>query len=217
MNRKILIVEDNIELNKGLQLALESISNNIYSSFNLEDARSKLFIEPDLIILDLNLPDGNGIDFIKEIRKNLKSQIIVLSAKDLESTMLLALRLGADDYITKPCSLLVLKEKVKNLLNRLDLNTKKRYIDDHFNFDFYNRVFKVDNIEIILSNTEIKLLNILVSNKNNILTKNTLLEKIWHEDYVDENTLSVSINRLRNKIKYKNHIVNEYGVGYKWR
>lgn len=217
MDTKILIVEDDIHINKGLLIALDNINSSITSCFSIKEAKEFLNNNPDIILLDLNLPDGDGLDFIKYIRKKSKALIIIISAKNDESTMVLGLRLGADDYITKPFSLIVIKEKINNLINRLNNEVSKVYKDEHLYFDFNKLIFKVDMKNIHLSNTEIKLLNILISNKNHIVTKNTLIEKIWQYDYIDENSLSVSINRLRNKIKYKYHIVNEYGVGYIWK
>lgn len=216
----ILIVEDDYNLNMGIGYALED-EYKIFKGFSLEDGRKILAREKiDLLVLDLNLPDGDGILLINHIRKNLNFTfpIVVLSARNLETDMVLALKEGADDYIIKPFSLIVLREKIRKILERVYKTEATSYRDENMDFDFSSLKFMVDGEEISLSKTEIKLLKILIKNRGNIVTKERLIDEIWgiDGDFVDTNAVSVSVNRLKNKIIYKDRIENEYGVGYIW-
>ncbi len=217
----ILIVEDDLNLNKGITLVLEDIGEEIFNAFSINEAISIIdnYII-DLLILDLNLPDGDGLDFILDIRdKNKNFPIVILSARNLESDIILGLKNGADDYITKPFSLMVLKEKIKAIIKRINPDKAFIYKDENLRFDFNNLFFTVDSMEIELSKTEIKLLKILTINSCRIVKKEYIIDELWGSEgeFVDDNALSVAINRLRNKIIYKNRIQNEYGIGYIWK
>ncbi|MBU5670029.1 response regulator transcription factor [Peptoniphilus sp. MSJ-1] len=213
--QNILIVEDDKNLNKGLSIAFQD-KYIIHSTFSLSEAKN--FIDKvDLILLDMNLPDGDGLDLIKEIRKNYNTAIIVISAIDLESYIISAINLGADDYITKPFSLGILQAKIERLLNK-NTYDNKIYSKDGIYFNFDENIFKVEENNISLSPTEEKILYFLVMSENKIITKEVLLEKIWgiDENFIDENTISVNISRLRGKLKPLNPIETVFGVGYKW-
>jgi len=213
--QNILIVEDDKNLNKGLSIALQD-KYIIHSTFSLSEVKN--FIDKvDLILLDMNLPDGDGLDLIKEIRKNKNTAIIVISAIDLESYIISAINLGADDYITKPFSLGILQAKIERLLNK-NISYNKIYSKDGIYLNFDENIFKVEENNIKLSPTEEKILYFLVKSENKIITKEVLLEKIWgiDEDFIDENTISVNISRLRGKLKPLNPIKTIFGVGYKW-
>jgi len=217
--KDILIIEDDIALNKGIALSLKNEDYNFYQGFNLSEGR-KLFLENsiDLIILDLNLPDGDGMEFCREIRRTSQVPIIMLTAKDMEIDIVTGFELGADDYITKPFSLMILRSRVLALLRRSSQKVVNIFEIDDYVFNFDDMTFLKDNREIILSKTEYKLLNILIQNIGKVVSRNTLIDKIWSDDaeYVDENALSVSINRLRNKLDAHEYIKTIYGVGYTW-
>ncbi|WP_164845522.1 response regulator transcription factor [Anaerosphaera multitolerans] len=218
---RVLIVEDDINLNKGIGIVLEELTDEICSAHTLEEAKEIVLNEEiDLMVLDLNLPDGDGLDFIKYLRNSLYSfPIIILSARSLESDMILGLKLGADDYLIKPFSLIVLKEKIRAIMKRINKEEHFTYEDEHLNFNFDKLKFFVDGREVDLSKTEIKILQKLIANRDIIVKRENLIDAVWglEGEFVDTNALSVAINRLRKKIVYKEKIHNEYGVGYIWK
>ena len=173
----------------------------------------------DLIILDINLPDLSGFDLIEQIKiMNLNIPILILSACDLDSDILHGFNLGAEDYVTKPFNIEILHKKINVILKR---NTKNIfYKDDHLFFDKNTSKLVINNEETKLTPLEFKLLSLFLENQNQILLKETIIEKIWdsNENYVDEHTLLVNISRLRNKIEDDKHhyIKTVYGLGYRW-
>lgn len=211
---KILIVEDDMALNNGIALSLNT--DITLQSYCIEDARNKLDSSIDLIILDINLPDGNGIDFCREIRKSSKVPIIFLTANDMEIDIVTGLESGADDYITKPFSLAVLRARVNAVVRR-------RQSDNHifksgkFSFDFDNMIFFAGNEPIELSKTEQRLLKFLVANRGITLSRDMLIDKVWTDgaEFVEENALSVTIKRLRKKLPGI-PLKTVYGIGYVW-
>lgn len=218
--KKILIVEDDLALANGLNLTLKETENTIVN--NIKDAKNILENNKfNLIILDINLPDGNGIDFLKQFRKKDNTPVIILTANDIEIDIVTGLENGANDYITKPFSLAIFRARVNNQLKNNMVNTNKVIIDD-FIFDFDNLEYYVNNKLIELSKTEQKLLKTLVENKGIILSRETLINKIWTDNlnYVNENALSVSIKRLRDKLeenaKNPKYIKTAYSIGYLW-
>lgn len=220
---EILIIEDDVTLNNGIALSLKQDGYSFCNSFTLKEAKEYLkFNAPNLIILDINLPDGNGLDLCKEIRKTSPVPIIFLTANNMETDIVAGFSLGCDDYITKPFSLMILRARVAAVLKRTNLPEIKKYEIDNFVFDFDSMEFYKDGTEIILSKTEQKLLKILVSNIGKTLTRNILIDKIWTDgtEYVDENALTVTISRLRNKLEQNpnkpHYIKTVYGIGYVW-
>lgn len=219
----ILIVEDDIALSNGIKLALKSDDFLFTLAFNIEAARNEIKAKQfDLIILDINLPDGNGLDLLSAIRKSSAVPVIVLTANDMETDIVTGFEMGADDYITKPFSLMILRARVNNQLRRtLSVKIKEVQIDDFF-FNFEMMEFKKNCKAIILSKTEQKLLRLLVENKGCTLTRSELVDRIWTDDaeYVDENALSVTVKRLRDKLGdtqlKPEYIKTIYGIGYKW-
>lgn len=220
MREKILIIEDDISLLRGITLALENEYDIIQAS-KLKDAREmidkQLF---DLIILDVNLPDGNGIDFLDEIQSKTKSKIIILTANDLETDIVTGLSMGANDYVTKPFSLMVLRARIEAQLRTSTLSRIYRTKD--IELDFSNMKFIKASKLIELSKTEQRLLFMLIENNGFCITREILIDKLWDCDmeYVDNNALSVVINRLRAKLetdpKNPDHIITVYSQGYKW-
>ena len=170
--------------------------------------------------MDINLPDGNGLDLVREIReKNLAYPIILLSANDTDADVVKGLDIGADDYVTKPFSLSVLRARVNTQLRKKETFTDNEVIAiDAFSFDFERMIFTADGVEISLSKTEQRLLKLLVFNRGVILSRDDLIDRLWTDgaEYVDENALSVAIKRLRDKLNAKDYIKTVYGLGYMW-
>ncbi|MCI6610072.1 MAG: response regulator transcription factor [Ezakiella sp.] len=215
--KKILIIEDDKNLNKGLSIAL----NKDYEVFSVSTVReAKTFIfSVDLILLDMNLPDGDGLEIIKYTRESSSIPIIVLSAIDLEAYIISAISLGADDYLTKPFSLGILEAKIKRAFEKIVSSDLNLYNKDGLNFNFNENTFYVDNKNIDFTRTEIKILYYLIKNKSQVITKELLSEFVWgiDDEFIDQNTLSVNISRIRNKLKPHDPIETVFGVGYKWK
>lgn len=221
--QKILLLEDDKTLANGIRLALQNPSLQITLCHTLAEAENILDREIfDLLILDINLPDGNGLDFLNEFRKASEIPIILLTANDMEMDIVTGLESGADDYITKPFSLAVLRARVNAQLRRnVPVKTACTEIDG-FQFDFDRMEFRKDGQLIELSKTEQKLLRILVENRGQTLPRATLVDRIWTDgaEYVDENALSVAMKRLRDKLEETpsnpKYLKTVYGIGYTW-
>ena len=215
--KKILIIEDDKNLNKGLSIAL----NKDYEVFSVNTmGEAKSFIaDADLILLDMNLPDGDGLEIIKYTRQGSSIPIIVLSAIDLEAYIISAINIGADDYLTKPFSLGILEAKIKRAFEKIVPSDLNLYKEDGLDFNFNKNIFYVGNKNIDFTRTETKLLYYLIKNKSQVITKELLFEFVWGTDdeFIDQNTLSVNISRIRNKLKPYDPIETVFGVGYKWK
>lgn len=220
-NIQIVVVEDDKDLCSGLCKALKDETRSIVSCEDLKSARDQIFLtNPSLIILDINLPDGNGLDLVKEIRaRNLSVPVILLSANDTDSDVVKGLEIGADDYVTKPFSLSVLRARVNTQLRKHEIeNTGDAVRIDHYSFDFERMIFTISGEEVSLSKIEQRLLKMLVSNRGITLSRDDLVDRLWTDgsEYVDENALSVAIKRLRDKLSAKEYIKTVYGLGYMW-
>ena len=221
--QKILLIEDDITLGNGIRLALQNPSLQIVLCHTLSEGRHVLDRERfDLLNLDINLPDGSGLDLLNEVRKKSTVPIILLTANDMEMDIVTGLESGADDYITKPFSLAVLRARVNTQLRR-NIPMKPACIEiDSFQFDFDRMEFRKDGQLVELSKTEQKLLRILVENRGQTLTRAVLVDRIWTDgaDYVDENALSVTVKRLRDKLEDSpsspKYLKTVYGIGYTW-
>ena len=218
---QLLIIEDDIGLNQGLSKALKADDRQIISCYNLSGAREQLLCgSVSLILLDINLPDGNGLDFLKEIKEKAPDiPVILLTANDTDMDIVGGLERGADDYITKPFSLSVLRARVNTQLRKKTTIYENAPIQiDHFFFDFGTMTFCVGETKVELSKTEQKLLRLLVENRGRTMTRGDLVDRIWTDgaEYVDENALSVTIKRLRDKIGAQKYIKTVYGIGYSW-
>lgn len=221
MNR-ILIIEDDKALRLGLCFDLEEENYLVTSADTLQKARIILSEQKfDLIVLDVNLPDGNGLDFCKEIKEKLSAPIIFLTACDMETDELRGFEAGADDYVTKPFSTALLRKRISAVIRRYsDVASKNIYDDGFLSINFDNLSASRNGETIFLTPTEYKLIKIFTANKGRVLTRQLLLEKMWDNDgnFVDEHALTVNINRLRNKIENdkKEYIRTVYGIGYMW-
>ena len=215
---KILIVEDDEKLNNGIKLALRHEFFCV-QAFSLQSAADNYRkIRFDLIILDVNLPDGNGLDFMTEIRRTDSIPIILLTAHKMEMDIVTGLESGANDYITKPFSLMVLRARVGVQL-RQEQAGSGIYRSGEFYFDFDKMEFRKDSSYLELSKKEQRLLRLLVDNKGKSLSRSQLIDYIWQGDteYVDEHALTVVVNRLRNKLGSGEECIKTvYGIGYTW-
>ncbi len=220
----ILIIEDDESLALGLCRALGSGEVEIRSCNCVKKAMQKLKTgKYDLIILDVNLPDGDGFALLEYIKKEYDSAVIMLTANDLESDVVAGLEHGADDYVTKPFSLAVLRARVNTQLRRKEqdnesrLKSERLIIDDYI-FDFNRMEFYFKGETVELSKTEQKLLKLLTANIGITLTREILVDRIWSDgaEYVEENALSVTVKRLRDKLSAHDYIKTVYGVGYLW-
>lgn len=164
--KKIMVVEDDTALCSGICIALQSEENSFFPCGTMQEARKRFASDRyDLIILDINLPDGNGMEFLKEIRAGSSVPVILLTANDMETDIVSGLESGADDYVTKPFSLAVLRARVHTQLRRQDTQTKETVRIGPFTFYFSDMKFYKGSMELELSKTEQKLLKILVYNQ----------------------------------------------------
>ena len=221
-NKLILILEDDTDLAEGIELSLQSEELKFTICKTIAEAREKLEHNPfDLLIFDINLPDGSGLEFCREVKHKMQIPIALLTAKDMELDIVKGLESGADDYITKPFSLMVLRARIRALLRR-NITNEQEYRDSVFVFRFETMEFYKNGIPVELSKTEQRILYLLISNPNKILTRERLLEWVWPEgtEYVEDNALSVGIRRLREKLEEDSsnpsYIKTVYGKGYVW-
>lgn len=213
----ILIVEDDSTLRNGLVTALQSDSLTVQAVDDLVSARRILRERSfDLLLLDVNLPDGSGIALCREVTAAKDVPVIFLTVRDTEIDEVAAFRAGACDYVKKPFSLTILQERIAAALRRRSPN--HIYEDSRFRFDFTELTFSADGKRIDLSSTEQKLLAVFCNHKGQILERQMLVDKIWScdSDCIDENALSVTVKRLRDKLG-ADCIGTVYGMGYVWK
>lgn len=215
---RILLLEDDEALGRGICMALETPSCTVtHCSTCLQAINILQGMVFDLLILYINLPDGSGLELLRTLRQNGNSTpAILLTANDLELDEVTGLEAGADDYITKPFSLAVLRARVNAQLRRSVPVKQDRIELNGFILDFTRMEFSKEGTIIDLSKTEQRLLRLLVENRGRTLPRELLLEKVWDGgEFVDENALSVAVRRLRGKLGNA-PIRTVYGVGYTW-
>ena len=206
---KVLIVEDDKTLSDGIRYALLKEDYIVYQ----DDGKMNIDPEVDLVLIDVNLPIQSGFDRAK----NYTAPIIFITANNREVDMLKGFALGCEDYVTKPFSIAVLIEKIKVVLRRH--HNKDIYIHGELTYSKANKRLTVNDQEIRLTKKEYKLLEYFIDHKEQVLTKEQLLEHIWDIDgeFVNEGTVNVSINRLRKKMDVEGkRIKTVFGIGYKW-
>lgn len=222
MISKVLIIEDDEILNAGLCYNLQKREMEPYPAHTIEEAKRLLREDSyDLILLDINLPDGDGFQFAKDIPGQYDTPFIFLTAHHLEDEVIAGYHLGADDYITKPFHINIVMEKIQAVLKRCKGREENTlYVCGNLTIDFKNRTVRKRGEILSLTPTEFDLLQFFCRNRKQILTKEVLLENIWDSkgNYVNEHTLSLNISRLRNKIadSESGYIKTIYGMGYKW-
>lgn len=212
----ILLVEDNITIVKGLKYAFEKSNYNLAYTTTIFDANNYLKNNSniDLIILDITLPDGNGIQLFEEKIKKLEIPTIFLTAKDDEETVVKGLTIGAEDYITKPFSTKELLARINKILIRF----KKQSIISikNIRFDMDKMVVYKDGKKVNLTSLELKLLNLLFMNLNKVVSRNTIFDTIWEAtgNDVDDHTITVYFKRIREKLG-TDIIITVKGIGYR--
>ena len=218
------IVEDDRALSDGIVLALKEPDLEFIQDAAVREAKESFGEKyPELIILDVNLPDGSGYDYLKWVRERSQIPVLVLTANDMEMDEVMGLTLGADDYMAKPFSLAVLRARIQALMRRGRSQSSYVYEEDGLFFDFGSLVFTREGQPLSLSVNEQKLLRLFVENRGRVLTRNILIDRLWSDGgkYVDENALSVTVNRLRSKLEDKrddiSYIKTIYGQGYMWK
>jgi DNA-binding response OmpR family regulator len=217
----ILIVDDEKLLVKGLKASLEKENFNVYTAF---DGKSGLDIvnreKIDLILLDIMLPVIDGVTFLRKVRENMTTPIIMLTAKDDYADMVLGLELGADDYVTKPFNTRVLIARINSLLRRTQMIVKEDKITliDNLKINIPYRTVCKGAQEIDLTAKEFDILETLLKNKGTVLSRERIFELVWHELDCDTRTVDVHISKLREKIEEDPSnpaiIKTKWGVGY---
>ena len=218
----ILIVEDDGVLAQGLKRALKTEEREIKICGKLREVREILRDGlPDLMILDVNLPDGNGVEFREEVKRQWRFPVILRTANDMEADIVAEVEAGADWYMTKPFNHGELRDRIKKQHRQTRENGEKQetaWVYGRYRFCFDRMEYSVDGKQVELSKNEQKLLRILVENEGRILKRETLIDRLWTDgaEYVDENALSVTVKRLRNKLDAGAQIETVYGSGYRW-
>jgi len=213
MYMKILLVEDNLSIIKGLDYAFKSNNYDMEYKTNIKDAIQVLNNKYDLIVLDISLPDGNGIDLYKKYIKDLNIPVIFLTAIDDEEVIVNCLDNGAEDYITKPFSSKELIARINKILNR---NKKNIIKIKNIKFDIDKMCVYKDEEIVELTSLELKILSILFNNINKVVSRDSLLSYIWEwtGNDVDDHTITVYLNRIKNKLDV-DIIKTVKGIGYR--
>ena len=222
--KKILLVEDDALFNKTLTYNLISEGYDTVSVRNAGMADEALArAEYDLVLLDVNLPDGNGYDLCRIIKpEHPDTLVIFLTANDQESDQIRGYEVGAVDYITKPFSIGALLRKIRAMFAMLEhrRSAKELYDDGRLFLDFSEQTAALNGSSLTLSPLEYRMLYLFYKNPKQVLTRQRLLEKLWdaEENYVDEHTLTTLVSRIRGKIEAEGdtYIKTIYGMGYQW-
>ena len=222
--KHIFLLEDDDTLGRGISMALTGPEVSVVCRSTLAQAREMLTNNRfDLLILDINLPDGSGLDLLRQLRAGGDcTPVILLTANDLELDEVTGLEAGADDYITKPFSLAVLRARVNTQLRRSISKVFPALSMGPFTFDFDKMDFCRDGAALELSKTEQRLLRVLVENRGHAVSRSTLLDRVWTDgaEFVEENALSVTVKRLRSKLEADpskpDYLKTVYGIGYTW-
>lgn len=211
----LLLVEDNENIIKGLTYTLEQNHYQVTTALSKEEALQKLKeISLDLVILDITLPDGNGFDLYQEIKLQRNIPTIFLTAKDEEDDIVTGLELGADDYITKPFSTRELVARINKIVAKAAKNTQITIQD--ITFDLDKMVVYKNNIPLTLTALELRILALLFTNRNKVVRRNLIIDKIWDwtGNDVNDNTVTVYLKRIREKLG-TNIITTIKGIGYR--
>ena len=217
MDHKILIVDDDQTIREVLEFNLANEGFNITVAASAEEASKKLTSEHSLILLDVMMSGMSGYRFAEELRKASNNiPIIFLTAKDTENDMLTGFSVGADDYISKPFSIKEVIARVKAILKRQKIDEK--FVFDDFVVDFNSKELIINNIFIKLTKTEFNVLQLLMENKNKVVSREAMIDIVWKDTpFVTERTVDVHITRLRKKLgKYSSFIKNQSGFGYRF-
>lgn len=219
--QNVLVVEDDYDLNQAICYSLKKSGYGVYSVTFMEKGK-QIFIENsiDMVLLDVNLPDGEGFSFCRWIKGQKSVPVIYLTARDMEEDALTGYESGAEDYVTKPFSMKILLRKIDVILKRNAPVNRLLFSDEHLYIDLDNVKMTVKGQECPITPTEWRLLRQFLMNRGQLLTYDLLLERLWDSggQFVDKHALAVNVNRLRGKMEDENHryISNVYGMGYQW-
>ena len=217
--KKILLIEDNEAIIMGLKYSLEQENFQVISAKTAKESKEKLDNKNiDIVLLDVSLPDGNGFEICKEIKEKNDIPIIFLTAQDEETSIVLGLDLGADDYIVKPFRTRELISRIKSVLRRYGKKEENKIIQyKDIKIDTISAKVYKNNKEIIFTSLEYRILLMLFTNQNKLITREQLLEKIWDiaGNFVNDNTLTVYIKRIREKLEDDSIIKTVRGLGYR--
>ncbi len=208
-------------LSRGIAFALAQEGHEPVCAATCREAFA-LGKDADLALLDINLPDGSGLDLCARLRRERFLPVIFLTANDTEREIIAGFEAGCDDYIAKPFSVPILKQRVRAVLRRAERQEEAVFYSGALRVDYQRYSVHKDGRPVKLTATEYALLELLAKNKGRVLTRQTLIERLWdcNENFVDENALSVNIARLRRKIeedpKHPRYVVTVFGIGYTW-
>ncbi|MEZ3435296.1 MAG: response regulator transcription factor [Lachnospiraceae bacterium] len=214
---KILLVEDDDTIAFGIRSALKKKGYEVISCMDMAEGRRLFSGEISLILLDLNLPDGSGYEFCGWVKERGDTPVIFLTVRDDAADITKGLDMGADDYITKPFSIPVLESRIRAVLRRISKTEEGILSCGTIRIDKKRMQASARGEDISLTSLEYRLLLILIENKGCILPRNLILEKLWDDEanFVNDNTLTVAIKRLREKLKDASCIKTIRGIGYR--
>lgn len=228
MENKILLLEDDISLVDGLKYSLERNGFDVELVRTVEEALGWLPMidKYDLLILDVTLPDGTGFEVCEKVRKQgYRIPILFLTASDEEVNVIRGLDCGGDDYVTKPFKLGELCSRIRALLRRMGISNQNNHTIiecGDISIDLLGSRVMLNGKTLDLTSAEYRLICLFVKNANRVTTRNTILNELWDNtgDFVDDNTLSVYVRRLREKIEsdpsHPEHLITIRGFGYQW-
>lgn len=219
--QRILVVEDDWEMNQGICYMLKGNGYETAPTHSIAEGRAAYEEKnADLVLLDVNLPDGEGFAFCEWLRRRSRVPVIFLTARDLEEDALRGYELGAEDYVTKPFSMKILLKKIDVILKRTSAEQGKIFDDGFLRVDPARAKAEINGQACPITPTEFRILQEFLSHKGQLLTYDVLLDRLWDggSQFVDRHALAVNINRLRGKIEDGEHryISNVYGMGYQW-
>lgn len=219
----ILIIEDDRLLNRGIKYLLMKDKYNVISSYSYDEGYAEFFNNNiDLVLLDIKLMHKSGLKLCEEIRKISEVPIIFITANDTDQDMVEGFKKGCDDYIAKPFSMEILRQRIKAVLKRTNIQDKNTFKYKDITIDYNMMILKKGEKIIKLTTTEYKIVELLTKNKNQVMPRKIILEKLWdaNGNFVDENALSVNIRRIRQKIednpKKPKYVITIFGTGYTW-
>lgn len=217
----ILVVEDDYDLNQSICYSLKKSGYEVFGAAYMEEGKQIFMKEQiNMVLLDVNLPDGQGFSFCRWIKEQKEIPVIYLTARDMEEDALAGYESGAEDYVTKPFSMKILLRKIDVILKRTSSVNRMVFEDGYLRIDLDNAHVMVNGQECAVTPTEYRLLRQFITNRRQLLTYDLLLERLWDGggQFVDRHALAVNVNRLRAKIEDDEHryISNVYGMGYQW-
>lgn len=215
---KIAMIEDDSTISFAVSTFMKRYNVEVVVFDSLEAAKQIDLKDYNLIILDANLPDGSGFDYLKWLREFSGIPVIMLTVKNEDEYILKGFENGADEYITKPFSLPVLKARIDNLFRRKSMSNNE-IVFNELNLNLSSMTAKLNNDNLELNRQEFAVLELLLENKNVNLIRERIIDTVWEYDLyeVNDNTLTVTVKRLRNKLKdYGKYIKTVRGIGYMW-